>query len=345
MKNLSFKYTSNLFNEYLTNCGYKDNTIDLKLRIIKPFFNYLESHEKTTDLREVGFMSIKRYFEYLNEIISKKTGGKLSKHTKLMMFLVVKLLFKSLFVMEKIIVNPVREFRIKIKGMDRPKQIFTKNEINTFLDKIDIHKKYGLRNRAMYELVYSSGLRRSEVSNLNIGDIDFNNRMLIVRQGKWRKDRFVPISDVAIKFLKKYLGVRKNKEEPLFLGEHGRLSKATIGTRFRILLKDLKMYKPGLSVHSVRHSIATHLLENGADLRYVQELLGHTSIETTAGYTHLFYESLKRVFKSYHPRENAYYEEVDNEYLRRLQAFKKELEKQKAITRRKQKRQRLFLIG
>jgi integrase/recombinase XerD len=334
MKTLTSNYAEAVFKEYLVNSGYKENTIRTKLANIKPFFEYLREI-KINDLRDTTIDSIKGYIKNLNEIKSKRKDNLLKTTTKQGMITCVKLLFKSLYVAELILSNPAQGISIYAKGKEKPKEIFTQEDMNKFLDSIDVFKRYGLRDRAIFELMYSSGLRISEVSNLNVNDIDFENRMIILRLAKFNKDRIIPVSNVAVSFLKEYMEVRKDKNSPAFPCKTGRLSATGIRKRFNELLKESGLYKEDLTPHSIRHSCCTHLLENGADLRYVQELMGHKSIVTTSGYTHLFFESLKRIYKTYHPKENEYYEEVDDEYLNRLNEFKKELIKQKRITDKK----------
>ena len=334
MKTLSYNYAQEVFKEYLINSGYKENTIRTKLANIKPFFEYLVKIQ-LVDLRDTTTESIKGYIKNLNEIKTKNKNSPLKNNTKQGMITNVKLLFKSLYVSELILSNPAQSISIYAKGKEKPKEIFTQEDMNKFLDSIDIFKRYGLRDRAIFELMYSSGLRISEVSNLNVNDIDFENRMVILRLAKFNKDRMIPVSKVATGFLKEYIDTRKDKKEAAFLGNAGRLSRTGIRKRFNELLKESGLYKEDLTPHSIRHSCCTHLLENGADLRYVQELMGHKSIVTTAEYTHLFFESLKRIYKTYHPKENEYYEEVDDDYLNRFNEFKKELEKQKRITNKK----------
>lgn len=313
MKILNSNYTQAVFKEYLLNSGYKENTVQTKLAVIKPFFEYLNKIQ-SNDLRDATTETIKDYIKNLNEIKTKKKDNLLMKNTKLGMITCVKLLFKSLYVSNLILSNPAQSISIYTKGKEKQKEIFTQQEMNKFLDSIDIFKNYGLRDRSIFELMYSSGLRISEVSNLNINDIDFDNRMVILHLAKFSKDRIVPVSKTAMIFLKEYLEARKDKKEPqhhfasekvldkpAFLGNTGRITKAGIRKRFTKLLKESGLYKEDLTPHSIRHSCCTHLLENGADLRYVQELLGHKSIVTTADYTHLFFESLKRVYKTFHP--------------------------------------------
>ena len=218
----------------------------------------------------------------------------------------------------------------------------SEEEMANFLDKVDIDAYLGLRDRTIFELMYSSGLRVSEVSKLDIEDVDFNERMVLVRGGKWGKDRVEPVSEVATRFLKLYVAARHNTSGPLFVGEQGRLGGAAINRRLIQHLKAQGGYRAGFCAHSFRHATATHLLAHGADLRYVQELLGHESIETTCIYTHELVENMKRIYKSYHARENELYEEVDEAYLKRLEDFVSRLKRERARSVRHKKSGRAY---
>jgi site-specific recombinase XerD len=164
------------------------------------------------------------------------------------------------------------------------------------------------------------------VGKLDRGDIELSSRMLIVRDAKWSKDRMVPINEVAAAFLSMYLGSEVRPEQPAFVGQRGRISRYCVKCRFHHHLSNAGLEGKGLTPHSIRHATATHMLAHGADLRYVQELLGHESIETTVIYTNELFENLKRIYKTYHPRENALYREVDEEYRERLERLAARLE-------------------
>ena len=224
----------------------------------------------------------------------------------------------------------------ELKELLKQREIFARDEINAFLDCIPVKD---FLKKAVFELMYSSGLRVSEIVNLNLSDIDLSERTLAVREGKGSKDRFVPFSEVACMFLKRYIdkgrkGLGYREDDALFLTEYGRISGSTIRKYFGEILKRANITRKHLTVHSIRHTCATHLLESGADVRYVQELLGHETIETTVKYTHLMMENLKRAYKSGHPRENEYYEEVDAEYLENIDKLKSEILLRREINRR-----------
>ena len=157
------------------------------------------------------------------------------------------------------------------------------------------------RNRAILETFYSTGMRISELVGLNIDDIDFISCVAKVR-GKGKKERMVPIGDHAIKAIQKYLKIRDNPENALFLNRFGRRI-TDRGVRNAVgKYLDLASIRQGVSPHSLRHSFATHLLNRGADLRSVQELLGHANLSTTQIYTHLTTDRLKKVYDKAHPR-------------------------------------------
>lgn len=158
----------------------------------------------------------------------------------------------------------------------------------------------GLRDRAILETFYSSGLRISELVALDLNDIDFISGIVKV-MGKGRKERIVPIGDAALRSIRSYIDKRKKKSETAFLNKNG-MRITTRGVR-NIVGKYLKCSgaHQGISPHTFRHSFATHLLNRGADLRTVQELLGHANLSTTQIYTHLTTEKLKSVYDKAHP--------------------------------------------
>jgi integrase/recombinase XerD len=328
MKKLPVNEVKKLFPSWLREAGYKENTIRIKMQYAKSFFEFAEG--KVSDFRDIGADAIREYMKQLDAKVSGRTKKHLAARTKNQVFHVVRLIFKCLYLYELIVKNPALEIEYEAVGYKTQRMTLSEGEMASFLDSIDIDHGSGLRERAIFELMYSSGLRESEVSNLVIGDIDFEGRLILIRQSKWGKDRVVPVSEVAAGFLSKYLSGRSKKEEHVFIGKFGRIRGHTINSLFKKILSELGMYRKGLSAHSIRHSCATHLLSHGADLRYVQELLGHESIETTTVYTHELYENMRRIYRTYHPRENELYKEVDDEYMRRLMALRMRLAKQKA---------------
>jgi len=166
----------------------------------------------------------------------------------------------------------------------------------------------GSRDRAMFEVLFSTGLRVSELVDLNFGDIDFTAQTIRVR-GKGKKQRTTPIGNTAIVALQRYLDLRRTDprspsfdKDALFVNKHGqRLSTRSVRRKLDKYLAECGL-DPSISPHTLRHSFATHMLNNGADLRSVQELLGHQSLSTTQVYTHLSTPRLKAVYDEAHPR-------------------------------------------
>lgn len=183
-------------------------------------------------------------------------------------------------------------------------------EINALITAIDLHKAEGERNYAMLETMYGCGLRVSELVALKISDLYFNEGFIKIT-GKGNKQRFVPVGEVTVDFIKKYLNgsraavpKKKGHEDTLFLNRRGAgLTRAMIFTIIKDLAVKINLQK-NISPHTFRHSYATHLLENGADLRSIQLMLGHESITTTEIYVHLERSHLKKIMQEYHPRIN-----------------------------------------
>lgn len=197
--------------------------------------------------------------------------------------------------------------------IDMPKLVrrlpdyLSENDINILLD-VDVKDAYSARNKAILELLYSSGLRISELINLELKSIDFEDCIIRVF-GKGSKERIVPMNDYAIDALKDYIDNYRNlmiKNEIsnyVFLNNHGKIM--TRQGVFKMLKKEcmIKGINKNISPHTLRHTFATHMLQNGADLRIIQEILGHSDISTTQIYTHVTNEKLKQNYKEYHPRK------------------------------------------
>lgn len=185
----------------------------------------------------------------------------------------------------------------------------SEDEINSLIDAIDLSKPEGERNRAMLETLYGCGLRVSELIGLQISDLFFDEDFIKVT-GKGDKQRFVPISNINKKYINFYknevrvhLKIQKGFEDILFLNRRGKqLTRAMIFTIIKQLAEKIELKKV-ISPHTFRHSFATHLLQNGADLRAIQQMLGHESITTTEVYMHVDRTHLADVLHKFHPRE------------------------------------------
>lgn len=328
---LNITFVKQVLEEYMREIGYKKKTIKTTHIYLKSFYRFLKTGANTKDLRDICRTDIKKYMKYINNYISPLTKKNYRMSTKARLLSAVRLLFRCLYIKELILINPAQGIRYKKTGRKRLKEKMTREEINNFLESIDEQTIGGLRDKTIFELMYSSALRAGEVSRVKVQDLNKDTRLLFIKQGKWYKDRIVPVTEVAIYYIVRYMQASGIENGYLFRGKNGHISGTYINERFKKWLNKANMHRKGLSCHSLRHSIATHLLENGADIRYVQELLGHESLQTTVLYTHSLFESLKKIYKTYHPRENEYFQEVDNEYLERLAHFEKLLIKQKQV--------------
>jgi len=221
---------------------------------------------------------------------------------------------------EHIIFNPFDNLDLARTKTRNTRKSVDEKEIKLFLDSIEGKEYLSIRDRTIFELMYGTGLRVSEVVNLKITDIDLNLGRLLVEQGKGKKDRIVPLGKNLVKWLQIYLDksrkklLRKRSEqqdrESLFLNNSGKKIRAnTIRVRLKKQYKELNLDETKISPHVIRHSFATHMLENGVSIKHVKDILGHESMETTVGYTHFNIKSLKRILKRYHPRENDLYVE------------------------------------
>jgi site-specific recombinase XerD len=293
---------------------------------VKNFTRYLDG-KGITDIRDVCETGVIEYADSLASATGRN-GKPLSDGTKAMMIFSMKQFFHVLYVCEKLIVNPAQDISFPKRRKEQRRAVLTQKEMKTFLDSMEeTASKKAQRDRALFGFLYATGARVNEALKLTIKDIDFEGKAVAIRGAKWRKDRVVPLLDVCAYCLRIHLAGREEmKEEYVFQGERGSLSYPAARLRFVFWTKKAGVKKNNLTIHSIRHSVATHLIENGADIRYVQELLGHATIKTTVRYTHELNKSMKRMYKKYHPRENEYYKEAGDEYRKKIERFKERID-------------------
>ena len=206
--------------------------------------------------------------------------------------------------------NPMELIESPKVGRKLPDTL-SEEEINELIGAIDLSKPEGERNRAILETLYGCGLRVSELLDLKLSDLYFEEDFIKVT-GKGDKQRFVPISDINKKYINIYrkeirvhMTIKKGAEDVLFLNRRGnKLTRAMIFTIIKQLAQEIGLQK-SISPHTFRHSFATHLLQNGADLRAIQQMLGHESITTTEVYMHVDRTHLAEVMNKYHPRKSG----------------------------------------
>ena len=274
------------------------NTTSSYIRDLEGYKEYLEKERKKTSIDKVDKHDIESYLEYLNknDYTTTSIARKLTA---------VKNFHKYLFATKRLAKD-------EALTIERPKlrkalpNVLTVEEVDLLLD-IKTKTAFDYRNKAMLELLYGTGLRISEMLDLKLGDVDFEN-CIIRCFGKGSKERIVPIGEYIIDSLNNYLEYGRNRllknkvSDYLFLNNRGgRISRFSFFKILKALLRD-KGIKKDVSPHSLRHSFATHMLENGADLRSIQELLGHSDIATTRIYTHITNKKVQNDYIEYHPR-------------------------------------------
>ncbi|MFW5754126.1 MAG: site-specific tyrosine recombinase XerD [Marinilabiliaceae bacterium] len=273
-------------------------------------------HAYITDLYKlVQFLEIRNYnvgpesvnLEHLKEMIEWVNSRGISPRTQARIISGIKSFYKYLLIEEKVDKDPTALLETPKVGRKLP-EILSVEEIDTIINAVDTKKPEGQRNKAILETLYSCGLRVSELIELKISNLFFESGFIKI-EGKGSKERLVPISTKAIKEINLYLSeyrrnlrIHPDHEDILFLNRRGKkLSRVMIFTIIKNITQRLGMEK-NISPHTFRHSFATHLIDGGANLRAVQEMLGHESIITTEIYTHLDKEYLKNTIIQYHPR-------------------------------------------
>ena len=280
--------------------GLAKNTIAAYERDLKSYTQYLKKVEKIDSLNETQRVHIVHFLGFLKE--QGKSSRTLARHVASIRA------FHQFLIRDKA-TDHDPSVHIETPQLERslPK-VLNQQEVETLLDAPKQNDHFGLRDKAMLEILYATGMRVSELTGLNMGDAHLT--MGFVRCiGKGNKERIIPIGQTATKALQHYLEngrprfiSKKHRENALFLNHHGqRLTRQGFWKILKKLAKEAGIEKE-LTPHTLRHSFATHLLENGADLRAVQEMLGHVDISTTQIYTHVTKTRLKDVYSKFHPR-------------------------------------------
>ena len=279
--------------------NFSDNTLDAYLRDIRKLQTYAENELQVAP-EEITFAQLQEYLFQLSK-------QKFSERSQARWVSSIKAFFKYLLEDEIRMDNPSTLLEGPKLGLYLPDTL-SFEDVERILKAIDLSTDLGKRNQCMIEVLYGCGLRVSELIDLKINNINFKEGYLKVT-GKGDKTRFVPLADYTSRLIKEYIKnvrsqykINRKCEDILFLNSRGSSMSRVI---VFIIIKELTE-KAGISKkispHTFRHSFATHLLQNGADLRYIQEMLGHSSITTTEIYTHLKTEELRDVILNYHPR-------------------------------------------
>ena len=254
---------------------------------------YLTMARDQIDLRRVDHLAIRSYLAHLAR--KKLSRASIARHLS-----ALRSFFKYLMREGEVDANPARAVATPRREKHLPSVLQT-SEIASLFEIPDLSSPLGIRDRAWLELLYASGLRISELVGIDIDDIELRARLVKVR-GKGSKERIVPFGTKAEEAIRAYLEVRSADEDALFVNYRGqRITVRSVRRLFSRYVREASL-RAGISPHTLRHSFATHLLNAGADLRAIQELLGHASLSTTQKYTHLADWQLIEVYKKAHPR-------------------------------------------
>ena len=276
------------------------NSVDAYIRDINKFSEYIKTNN--ISVLKTNLEDIRGFIKEINKIgISARSQARFISSIKS---------FYKFLLIEGFISNSPAELLASPKIGVKIPTVLSIDEVNKLIKSIDLSSKHGERNRAIIETIYACGLRVTELINLKISNIFFKDNFLKII-GKGNKERLCPIANKTLSYLKIYIDeirnhsiIKEKDSDIVFLNNRGsKLSRVMI---FLLLKKyaEIAGIKKNISPHTLRHSFATHLIDGGADLRAIQEMLGHQSITTTEIYTHLDKEYLRSNIISYHPRSN-----------------------------------------
>jgi len=290
---------------HLSTLAYADRTIEAHRWSLKIFLQWAQERDLSR-AEELTRPILESYQRWLYRY--RKTNGKpLSVISQRMRLGSLQKFFGWLCRENRLMANPAADLELpRLQPRGLPKAL-TQAEVGAVLSVPDLTDPLGIRDRAILETFYATGLRRRALTELNLEDIDLERGLLYARQGKGRKDMIVPLGCGAVRWLERYLDETRPelatslRNRALFLTGYGdRFSPQYLGNWVRRCFKEAGIESGG-GCHILRHSCATHMHENGADIRYIQEMLGHASIDTTQIYTKVNIEELKQVHARTHP--------------------------------------------
>ena len=284
--------------------GYSGQTVKARRMILRRFIVWCEERglSHPADITKAVLERYQRHLYYYR----KSDGQPLSLGSQSAALVPLKSWFKWLARENHILYNPASELNVPKVSRQLPRSILSIQDVEALLQEAQPSTPYGLRDRAMLELLYSTGLRRMEITGLSLYDLDVSRQVLFVREGKGRKDRVVPIGDRALAWVERYLLQARPQliaveRQALFVTDYGEpVNMEYVGNRVKRYMKSAGIHRTG-STHLLRHACATHMLEAGADVRVLQALLGHTDLSTTEIYTHVSIEHIKAIHAATHP--------------------------------------------
>ena len=284
--------------------GYSEDTIRARRIAIRRFIRWCDERG-LDDPREITKPILERYQRHLF-YYRKDDGEPMTLGTQLGCLAPLKTWFKWLARENHILYNPASELALPRPSKRLPRSILSVQEVEAILAEADPATPQGLRDRAMLETLYSTGLRRMELPALALYDVDRARRIVFVRDGKGRRDRVIPIGERACAWVERYLTDARPQlivadTDALFVTDYGLpVTPEFLATKVKRYMDFAGVKKTG-ATHLFRHACATHMLDNGADTRFIQALLGHADLATTQIYTHVSIEKLKEIHAATHP--------------------------------------------
>jgi integrase/recombinase XerD len=295
------------YREHLTLLNYSSGTIKGHLFYLNRFLRYLKEMG-IEEITGVTKDTIRNYQTHLYEEINIR-GGPNSVSSQNNALQVVKSFFRFLCENDYLVGDPSREISYARLPKRLPRSILTQAEMKRLLHAPDTRTAMGYRDRAILEVLYSTALRKEEINHLLLQDVDYNDGFLQVNSGKGKKDRVVPVGKIACRYLENYIKavrpsfIRDPYNNHLFLSLKGnKLSKNVLWGMIKRYARRAKIKKT-ISPHTFRHTCATLMLRNKANIRHIQEMLGHASLDSTQVYTSVSITDLKEVHSRCHPRE------------------------------------------
>ena len=290
--------------EWMTVTGYSADTVRARRQHIRKFISWIDERgiDSPTQITRPMVERYQRHLFYYR----KSDGQPLTIGMQVQYLASIKLWFKWLSRAHHILANPASELDLPRQPKRLPGRILNSQEVEAILREADPATARGLRDRALLELLYATGLRRSEAASLGVYDPDLLRGVLWVRHGKGNRQRVVPLGSRAIAWLDKYLTEARPEllaadTQALFVSDYGQPMRADqIADKVRRYMQFAGIHNGG-ATHLLRHACATHMLEGGADIRFIQAMLGHTSLETTEIYTHVSIDKLIEVHRATHP--------------------------------------------
>lgn len=292
-----FEYINHLGNRY-----YSIHTLKRYNRELQSFKKYIEKHDRTLELHDITSSHIERYIHFIKDK---------SPSTKKGILVNLKSFFTFFYLQDTILIHPMDTIDCTIIQTYKRPIILSKEEITLLMSQYQGHSVYELRNQTVLETLYGTGIRNGELIKLELNHINLSQNHLFIHQGKGYKDRIVPIPDYLKMILTNYIQNARpyftqfNLKSPLLFltNKSNPFNLDTISTILKQALKRANI-KKNITPHSLRHSFATHLIENGIDLHYLQKILGHNDIQTTLIYSHPSIHTLQKQISLYHPHEN-----------------------------------------